>query len=228
MNVTVNPEQQLFVISSGASCSTMGFEVVFEQAKELAARLLKAGREALMPSDAQIGSLEQYEQYRGLVEAYRTLNDKATWFDARTPVAVQKTLERYRISGQRIRIFLGDTATGRDWLSEHDVTGWVGRSMGPMKVPLLIGAGDEGGSAILTHCIVRIVDVFTNKEVYRHPAYHLPEMEIAEAADYDKPLGYTHCVNVEKDGELELRANFKTMYDAAHWVAFMAGKTHEL
>lgn len=228
MNVTVNPEQKLFLISSGASLSTLSFKEVFSQAKEFATRLLLAGVETIVPEESDMGSLEQYELYCSLREKYRALGDKATWFDARTPAGVRKALERYRLAGMRVRIFLGDSESGRDWLEAHDVVGWIGRSMGPMRVPLLLGSGQTDGSAILVNNIVRIVDVFTNREVYRHPDYHLPLMELTEAADYDKPLGYTHCVKVEQNGELETFANFKSMYDAAHWVAFMAGKTHDL
>lgn len=229
MNITVNEAEQRFVISAGSCCSVLGFDVVFEQAKELAARLLKAGRDALLPKQEDIGTLAQYDQYRSLLDAYRTLNDKTTWFDARTPVPVQKALERYRLTGKRVRLFMGDPVSGRDWMSEHDVVGWVGRSMGPMKSPLLVvSAADAGGSALLTHCIVRMVDVLTNREVYCHPTYHLPRMELTECESYDRELGFTHSVKVETGGVLETRVNFKSMYDAAHWISFMAGKSHEL
>jgi hypothetical protein len=239
MEIALNTEQQQFVISTGNSVSCLGFQVVYEQACELARRiksvsdktLLAKGMASLLelvsPRKEQIGTLEQYGQYRALMAGYSKLDDNATWFDARTPKKVQRVLESARKSGDRIRVFCGDTKTGRDWMEEYDTVGRVGRSMGPMKSPLLIADGECGGPALLTHCIVRIINVTTGEECYRHKKYHCPKMELHEAADYDKAQGYTHTVKVEKDGVMEAYANFKYQADAAVFLAFMNGYLHE-
>lgn len=57
----------------------------------------------------------------------------------------------------RIRIFYGDHETGRAWLEENDVTGYIGHSTGSIKIPLLIHSRRSyGGGAILDHCILKL------------------------------------------------------------------------
>ena len=59
---------------------------------------------------------------------------------------------------RRVRLFLGDPETGRDWGEENDVTGYVGRSTGPSKVPLLLATRRSmGGGAILVDCVLRML-----------------------------------------------------------------------
>ena len=240
MNITLNNEQQLFVITTGNSVSYLGFDVVYQQARELCRRLkaaatrtkLAAGMESLVdlvaPTEDEIGTLQQLQQHRLLMAGYTKLDDTATWFDARTPAGVQSALEAARRSNDVMRVFTGDTVTGRDWMEEYDTIGRIGRSGDAMKVPLLIPDGDNGGPALLTHCIVRIINVTKGKEVYRHPKYYTPKMELMDAASYDKAEGYTHCVKMQnKDGELETCANFKSNAEAGHWLAFMNGLAHD-
>ena len=80
--------------------------------------------------------------------------------------------ERERL---RVRLHYGDTDTGRDWMDRYDVTGRIGRSMGPVKVPLVIAnCRSMGGPAILENCIVRIrhANKKNGGDLYRHPKYH--------------------------------------------------------
>lgn len=80
-----------------------------------------------------------------------------TTYDDRTPLQVAQRLEELRANDARVRIYYGDTTTGADWGDTHDVEGRIGRSTGPMKVPLLIhNRRSLGGSAVLDHCIVAI------------------------------------------------------------------------
>lgn len=226
MEVTLNPQQKQFVINSGSSYTCLGFDVVFQQATELARRLVAAGKALVAePAKAERGTLKQYEEYRALLDAYRELGDKSTWFDGRTPKKVQQVLEQYRKSGDRLRVFYGDETTGRDWMEEFDTVGTVGRSTGPMKVPLLIADGEGGGPALLTQCIVRMLDAETGKELYRHRKYHLPEIELCPAPADMQERGYTHSTRVlSKEGKFETHANFTSQGKAAHWVAFMHGE----
>lgn len=224
MEVTLNNDQNLFVIQSGASVSCMGFDVVFKQAQELARRIAAAGRKALTPQPEEKGTLTQYEQYTLLLSEYRTLGDKETWFEADVPPMVRKTLERYRKSGDEIRIFYGDES-GRDWLEEFDMVGTIGRSTGPMRVPLLVPRGECGGPALLTKNIIRMMDVATGAELYRHPTYHQPELRLRDADEDLQEKGYLVSVEARnKYDEWQIQANFKTLGDAGHWLAFMTGK----
>src|SRR5690606_35600903 len=93
--------------------------------------------------------------------------------------------------------------------------GRVGRSIGALKVPLLIAsARSSGGPAILTSCIVRLVDAATRRELYRHPEYNLPEFTV-------KTLSLNGKVEVSANGRVYAR--FKSHDQAERWVKFMRG-----
>lgn len=66
---------------------------------------------------------------------------------------VAKLLEHFRDSGRLLRLFLGVRETGRDWMEKNDMVGYVGRSSGSQKVPLLIQPGEDGGTTIPTDSI---------------------------------------------------------------------------
>ena len=135
-----------------------------------------------------------------------------------TPDVVIRVLENAMRTNKRIRIFYGDTETGRDWMEIYDTIGTIGRSCGQNKIPLLIkNSRSYGGGAILTHCIVKIT---IDKEiVYKHPKYYLPEMEIKEASNSLKAEGYFYSVFA--DGKNIY--NCKTLKQAENEVAFHKG-----
>lgn len=126
-----------------------------------------------------------------------------TFYHAQTEPEVVALLERARVDGRSVRIFYGDARTGRDWLEESDVQGTLGRSTGPLKVPLLIAHGSAGGSALLDHCIVRLR--IEGREAWRHRSYFQGEMELVDTRLATHPFG------VDVDGQWQ--AQFKT--DAA-------------
>lgn len=87
-------------------------------------------------------------------------------------VALERAYARRDRDEGRIRIWYGDTDTGRAWQEEYDVLGYVGRSMGTQKVPLLIFSRRSiGGGAILTKNIVRIDWVKGSHALYKHPTF---------------------------------------------------------
>ena len=98
-----------------------------------------------------------------------------TTFHNETPIEVCNILNdaiSSRLS-KRIRIFFGDKETGKDWNEFYDNIGYVGRSTGLIKIPLMIhNTRSTGGGAILDHCIVKIT--VDKKTVYQHPKYHCP------------------------------------------------------
>jgi len=96
-----------------------------------------------------------------------------TTYQEGTPQKVISILERARKDGTRIRVHYGDQITGEDWLDEFGMTGRIGRSMGPVKIPLILASRRSyGGSGILTDCIVRIREAKGGRELYRHPKYN--------------------------------------------------------
>ena len=98
-----------------------------------------------------------------------------TTFHVETPIEVCNILNDAITSrhSKRIRIFLGDKETGKDWNEFHDTIGYVGRSTGSSKIPLMIhNTRSTGGGAILDDCIVKITA--DKKTIYQHPKYHCP------------------------------------------------------
>lgn len=98
-----------------------------------------------------------------------------THYDPSCPDSVIRIIEDARLTGTRLRFHWGDAATGEDWCDIYDVTGTVGLSTGPCRVPLLIhNRRSLGGPVISTGSIVKIT--YTTKPytwLYKHPNYHV-------------------------------------------------------
>jgi len=160
-----------------------------------------------------------YQPGTGHTIEYKKAN--GIYYHVATPYAVVRALEQARSSRKRVRIYLGDTKTGRDWLEEHDVEGYIGNSMGPLKVPLLIhNRRSFGGPALLDNCVVRIKWT-TGGVLYQHPTYHIGTFMIRKIGPNDNiggqillGLGLTHAVDV--DGKNH--ANFKSRKAAERFV----------
>ena len=72
---------------------------------------------------------------------------------------------------ERIRVFYGDTKSGRDWCETYDTIGTIGTSCGKTKVPLMIHSiRTMGGDAILTENIVKITR--NKRVVYKQHNYN--------------------------------------------------------
>jgi len=133
------------------------------------------------------------------MKEYKLLNGIS--FSKTTPDKVCQILANH-CGGRntRIRIFLGDEKTGKDWLEVWDTIGYVGRSTGNIKIPLLIRRKDSwGGGAILDDCIVKIT--IDKCVVYQHPNYHCPiEKRGTEIWDTED----NKCVYRRTDGNLAM------------------------
>ncbi len=101
-----------------------------------------------------------------------------TTYHDETPREIVNILETNRLLrlngyGYRLRFYWGDIKTGLDWGEKRGIEGYVGRSTGTSKIPLLIwNSGSMGGCAILDHCIVKIARARGKKVLYQHPKYH--------------------------------------------------------
>lgn len=138
-------------------------------------------------------------------------------FDKNTPEKVIQVLLYAMNTRQRIRIFYGDKRTGKDWCETYDTMGYVGSSMGPVKIPILVNnSRSMGGSAILTGSIVRIT--IDRRDVYRHPKYHMGKIVLKPSSSASYPYGVWI-------GGTEVRA-FKTAKQAEKWVPFIKGETN--
>jgi len=87
---------------------------------------------------------------------------------------IARIIEKHRIRGTRLRFHWGDTETGRDWGDIHDVAGYVGRSCGPVKIPILVhNRRSLGGGAIMSSIVrIRYANKQDGGDIYRHELYH--------------------------------------------------------
>lgn len=150
------------------------------------------------------------------MKEYKTID--GTSFDVRTPDEVVTILENARQTRTRLHVSLGDSESGRDWLEENMVHGFIGRSTGSIKIPLLIhNRRSLGGPGLLDHCIVRIRTSSGGRVLYQHPGYHHGTLEIRQK---NEPVtlreGRTLTVDVLRDGELH--ASFESIEIARRWV----------
>lgn len=150
------------------------------------------------------------------MKTHKTVN--GTNYDVRTLDKVILVLESARQSRTRLHISFGDVGTGEDWLEEWETHGIVGRSTGPVKVPLLIANRRSlGGAAILDHCIVRIWTSAGGTVLYQHDQYHHGSFELRKKAE---PVlaagGHTLAVDVFRDGQLH--ACFRDFGAARLWL----------
>ena len=100
---------------------------------------------------------------------YTTKN--GTSYNINTPADVITVLERARLDGTRIIVDYGDVETGTSWGEVHDVSGYVGRSTGEIKIPILIhNTRSTGGCGMLTHCILSIKESRGKRVLYTHPS----------------------------------------------------------
>ena len=151
------------------------------------------------------------------MQNYKNVN--GTSYDIRTPEDVARVLENARLHRTRLHISLGDPETGLDWLEEFDTCGYVGRSMGPIKVPLLLANRlSTGGGAILDHCVVRIRRSAGGQVLYWHPSYHHGDLEIRrKTAPLVQPDGRILTVNILRNGRIH--AAFENTEQARKWVS---------
>ena len=102
---------------------------------------------------------------------YQEVN--GTFYHKETPRCSIDLIEEARRTGARVALAYGDVKTGQDWGDRYDIFGKIGRSMGPVKIPLLIKTRRSlGGGGILDHCIVRLK--INGVLRYQHPEYKHP------------------------------------------------------
>jgi hypothetical protein len=220
-NVSINPSQRLFVINHGSGFTCLGFDVATKRIRQYAELLAVAVR------DFVVGSLEQYAEYLRLESAVAQKNFLTPLYEPGTLPEVQRILESCRASRTRVRIFYGSPATGRDALEEYDTTGYVGCSMGPIRIPLLVVPRKAYGGSLSSDRVLRIVALPKGTVLYQHPQYQVPALQVVtpdtpQAAGVEFQ-GYPAVVTAADRG---LIARFSKVSSAENYVAFLRGERH--
>jgi hypothetical protein len=100
-----------------------------------------------------------------------------TTYDPGTKQEIIDILERCRTRRERVRFRYGGD-DGQDWGDSCDMEGYIGRSCGQYKVPLVIyNSRSDGGPSILDNRIIRIETTKGRRLLYQHPAYKPPKEE---------------------------------------------------
>jgi len=139
-----------------------------------------------------------------------------TWYHASTPPAVIAILERAISIGSRLRLWFGDTETGKASDQKYDVVGFIGRGASQISLPLLLPSIDShGGVPISDHQIVAIARGPGNVFAYEHPTLDLGIWTKGPADSED----YIEATFV--DGEMW--SQHRSPGQADHLIEFMTG-----
>lgn len=136
---------------------------------------------------------------------YKLIN--GTSYHTETPQPVINVLENAKANKTRLRIYFGDISTGKCWNEQHDIFGYIGRSTGSVKIPLLIPKKNSyGGGGLSDNCIIKIKESKGKNVLYQAANFKQSVFEIKASTE----TGYSHSLYI--DGELY--SNHKTMKSA--------------
>lgn len=124
--------------------------------------------------------VEVQREFSGKTRTYRLAD--GTFYDGDTPEGAIRAIEDAKRRGVRIHVHHGDLETGKDWLEEFSVQGYVGRTGGSIKAPLLVHNSRSMGGHIISGSVVKVRETKSGRVLYQHPKYHhgvvvLREME---------------------------------------------------
>ena len=112
------------------------------------------------------------------------VTDEGTYYHVGTPDSLVHILEKARTNKTRIKVYLGDAVTGKDWMEESDKMGFIGRSSGPIKIPIIMKYETaKGGTDLMPENIVKLSIAYTGTVLYQTKNYHQPSMELVEDGD---------------------------------------------
>ena len=126
----------------------------------------------------------------------------------------------------RIRIWYGDSKTGKSRNTQYNVVGRVGCTDGKIKLPTLIKTSrSQEGSTFFVDSVIRIDDIKTKRTLWQVPNFHVEDMKVYEIFGYGD-YKYQVAKLSEDSGKWEVLASFKTEKQASEWVAFMKGESY--
>lgn len=148
---------------------------------------------------------------------YEVIN--GTYYDRGTPHDLVAVLEACRAERRRVRIFYCSQKDGCDLLEESDIIGVIGRSLGPIKVPLLVPIGDDGGPQLMTSLIGVVQMVSSGFISYQRKDFYQPQMKSVPS----EMKGYKWEVHTKgrDDADFSVHARLKTEQGMKRWLETM-------
>lgn len=172
------------------------------------------------------GNTIYYKLYDGTAyEVGIDIKDEGLTEYSQVNQALMRILKNAEHKDYRLRIWYGDRQTGTAWNEEYDVCGYIGRSGGDIKIPLLINnSRSYGGPALSVGSIIRVDDIEEHRTLWKVNNFHVCPMELKHNTD---SKNYPYEVWETKDDKsLSNVANFKTESSARRWIAFMKGERY--
>lgn len=125
-----------------------------------------------------------------------------------------------------IRVWYGDSETGKSRNEEYNIIGRVGRTTGRIKIPILINNSRSlEGSTFFVGSVIRIDDIEDKRSLWQLPNFHVEDMKVYEIFGYEN-YKYQVAKLSEDSGKWEVQASFKTEKQACDWIAFMRGERY--
>ena len=216
VSIHVDAVNRLFICTYSGESRVLDFSTVQSNANALAGRL---SRNDLLIGIDELASRTAFEKYQVLLSLAAKQNWSELWYDPRVSISARQALQSAKVTGRKVRIFYGNAATGQDSLMHKGVVGWIGglRVDGLPRVGLSEHQGQPAGHRVHELDVVRVVDIGSFVDVYRHSNYHLPKVEVLESLT----------------GAHQLRVDDVPLFEAEHkailtkWQRFFCGVTHE-
>lgn len=139
-----------------------------------------------------------------------------THFHPETIEPVRRAIQCAIDTRARVRLWQGDTKTGKAWPEEFDTIGTISRSCGMQRIPILLAnSRSMGGPGLLDHCIIGI-RIIGGQWLYRHSLLDFGQWEIVP------PVSPGFADGVSFNGALH--AQFRKPGQALRYVQFMKGE----
>jgi hypothetical protein len=119
-------------------------------------------------------------------------------------------------SGRRVRLFYGDTFTGRCWNDEWHTIGRISRSTGRLQIPLLVERRSSFGGMGLIDSSIIAIQTAPGVFLYEHALFHTGLWSTGPAESEGYAVAVLHNGTVH--------AQFKRVDQAAPYIAFMKGE----
>jgi hypothetical protein len=119
------------------------------------------------------------------------------FFNEETTVEQMQAITNAYNSKDRVRVWYGKN--GKSWDEENDITGKIGRSTGVTPCALLVHNNRSmGGGALLTDCVVKMVNTKTGRILYQHANFEQGNFKVESNKVLRDGELYANCVNEKK------------------------------